>query len=164
MDPGNVDAAMFQVFIAIQQKDYTKALKIVDGIIERDPKNVQALTYKGTILMEMKDDEKAIEAFNKALKIEPNNGTAIQNRAIANLRAGHLNAAQDDYEKLVAAYPKSYPLYYGLGEIAAKKKNSDEAIKNYELYLKYGPTNVIGEAAEERKSVEARLKELKGNK
>jgi hypothetical protein len=62
------------------------------------------------------------------------------------------------------AYPKSHQLYYGLAEIASKKKNSDEAIKNYELYLKYGPTNVIGEAAEERKMVETRVKELKGNK
>ncbi|HEY6228308.1 MAG TPA: tetratricopeptide repeat protein [Verrucomicrobiae bacterium] len=164
MDPGNIDAAMFQVFVAIQQKDYPKALKIVDGILEHDAKNVQALTYKGTILMEMKDDEKAIEAFNKALKVEPNNGAAIQNRAIVNLRAGHLNAAQDDYEKLLNAYPKSHQLYYGLAEIASKKKNLDEAIKNYELYLKYGPTNVIGEAAEERKMVETRVKELKGNK
>jgi tetratricopeptide (TPR) repeat protein len=164
IDPGNVDASMFQAFMAIEQKDYPKALKAVDGVLERDPKNVQALTYRGTVLMETKQDEKAIEAFTKALKIQPNITPAIQNRAIVNLRAGHLSAAKDDYETLLGAYPKAHQIYYGLAEIALKKKDNAEAIKNYEQYLKYGPTNVIGEAAEERKTVEARVKELKANK
>jgi hypothetical protein len=29
------------------------------------------------------------------------------------------------------------------------------------LYLKYAPTNAVGEAAEERKTVEAKYKEMK---
>jgi len=164
IDPTNLDAALFQTFIAIQQKDYPKALKMVDAILQRNENNVQALTYKGTILMEMKDDEKAVAVFNKAVKIEPNNMAAIQNRAIVNLRAGHLNSAREDYETLFAAYPKSYQVHYGLAEIASKKKENEEAIKNYELYLKYAPTNTVGEIAEERKTVERRLKELKANK
>lgn len=164
VEPLNVDAAMFQAFIALQQKDYAKALKLVNGLIERDEKNAQALTYKGIIHMENKEDEKAIEAFSKALKVEPNNVIAVRNRAIVNLRAGHLGEAKDDYEKLLAAYPKSHQIYWGLGEIAFKKKDNDEAIKNYELYVKYAPTNAVGEAAEELKTVEARLKELKGGK
>jgi tetratricopeptide (TPR) repeat protein len=164
IDPTNIDATMFQAFIAIQQKDYAKALKLVDAVLQRNENNVQALTYKGTILMEMKDDEKAVAAFNKAVKIEPNNTAAIQNRAIVNLRAGHLNSAKEDYDKLLAAFPKSYQVYYGLAEVALKKKENEEAVKNYELYLKYAPTNVVGDAAEERKTVESRLKELKANK
>jgi tetratricopeptide (TPR) repeat protein len=161
IDPNNVDASLFQAFVVIQQKDHAKALKIVDGLLERNEKNVQALTYKGAILMEMNQDEKAIEAFNKALKLDPNNGAAIQNRAILNLRAGHLDAAKEDYERLSSASPKSHQFLYGLAEIAYKKKDNDEAIRNYELYLKYAPTNVVGDAAAERKTVETRLKELK---
>jgi hypothetical protein len=51
-----------------------------------------------------------------------------------------------------------------LGEIAAKNKENEEAAKNYELYLRYAPTNVVGEAEVERKAVEARLKELRASK
>jgi tetratricopeptide (TPR) repeat protein len=164
IDPANLDAIMFQAFLALQQKDYAKALKLADGVLERNEKNVQALTYKGIIYMEQKQDEKAIEAFNKALKIEPNSISAIRNRAIVNLRAGHLDAAKEDYDKLFTAYPKSYQVYYGLGEIAAKKKDTEEAIKNYDLYLKYAPTNSTGEIADERKEVETKLTELRGKK
>jgi tetratricopeptide (TPR) repeat protein len=163
-DPANVDALMFKAFIAIQQKDNTNALKLVDSILETNGKNVQALTYKGAIHMELKEDEKAVEAFNRALKIEPNNMTAIHDRAIASTRLGHLNTAKEDYTKLLAAYPKSHQFYWGLGEIAMKKNDRDDAVKNYELYLKYAPTNLVGEAAQERTAVEARLKDLKSNK
>jgi tetratricopeptide (TPR) repeat protein len=164
IDPANTDAALFQAFIAIQQKDFSKAMQIVNGILDRNPEKGQALAYKGIIAMETKDDEKAIQAFNHALKIEPNDPATIRNRAIVNLRAGHLKAAKEDYETLQKYYPKWAGIYYGLGEIAAKKKENEEAANNYELYLKYAPTNVVGEAAEERKMVEARLKELRGSK
>jgi tetratricopeptide (TPR) repeat protein len=160
VDPTHVDALLFRSFIAIQQKDYTNATKMVDAILERNDRNPQALTYKGVIHMETKADDKAIDAFTKALKIEPNNVSAVRNRAIVNLRAGKLNDAKDDYEMLVKAYPKSYQFYWGLGEIASKKNDKDEALKNYELYLKYSPTNAVGEAADERKAVEAKVKEL----
>jgi tetratricopeptide (TPR) repeat protein len=164
IDPANTDAALFQVFMAIQRKDYAKGLKLADAILDRNDRNAQALIYKGIIHMETKDDEKAIDDFTKALKIEPDSVAAIRNRAIVNLRAGHLKAAKEDYEVLQRAYPKSHQVYYGLAEVAAKQKDTAEAIKDYELYLKYAPTNVVGEAAEERKAVEAKYKELKGGK
>ncbi|HUS34903.1 MAG TPA: tetratricopeptide repeat protein [Verrucomicrobiae bacterium] len=160
VDPTHVDALLFRSFIAIQQKDYTNATKMVDAILERNDRNPQALTYKGIIHMETREDQKAIDAFTKALKIEPNNVSAIRNRAIVNLRSGKLNESKDDYEMLLKAYPKSYQFYWGLGEIALKKNDKDEALKNYELYLKYCPTNAIGEAADERKAVEAKVQEL----
>ena len=160
LDPNNVDAILFQAFIAINQKDLAKALTLVDRALERNDKLPQALTYKGIIQMEKKEDEKAIEAFNKALKIDPGNLVTIRNRAIVNLRAGKLNNAKEDYEMLQRAYPKSHQVYYGLADVAAKKNDNDEALKNYELYLKYAPTNAVGEAAEERKTVEGKLKEM----
>jgi tetratricopeptide (TPR) repeat protein len=164
LDPSNSDATMFLAFIAIQQKDFAKASRLVDGILEKSPNNAQALSYRGIIYMEVKVDEKSIEAFTKSLKVEPNNVATIRNRAIVNLRAGHLKAAKEDYETLQKYYPRWHVVYYGLGEIAAKNKDNDEALANYESYLKYAPTNAVGEAAEERKTVEARLKELRGNK
>ena len=164
VDPNHLDALLFQAFIAINQKDLTKATTLVDQALERNDKQPQALTYKGIIHMEKKEDEKAIEAFTRALDADPGNLVTIRNRAIVNLRAGKLNDAKEDYEKLQRAYPKSHQVYYGLGAVAAKKNDTDEALKNYELYLKYSPTNALGEAAEERKTVEAKLKEMQSKK
>ena len=71
---------------------------------------------------------------------------------------------QNALAELLREYPKSHQVYYGLAEVAAKKKDNQEALKNYELYLEYAPTNAVGEAEQERKTVEARIKELKAGK
>ena len=153
--------SMFRVFMAIQMKDYKKGQALIDTILETHEKNANALTYKGILHMEQNEDEKAIEAFSKALKIEPRNVPVVRNRAIVNLRAGHLKEAKEDYELLLSAMPKSHVIYYGLGDIAYQKKDKEEAVKNYDLYLKFAPKESRGELQEERKKVEARLKELR---
>ena len=56
-------------------------------------------------------------------------------------------------------YPESYQIYFGLAEIALRSKDTNAAIQNYEAYL----TNAVPNAPE-TKTVETRLKELKGIK
>jgi tetratricopeptide (TPR) repeat protein len=160
IDPTHVDALLFRAFVAIQQKDYTNAMTTINAVLDRNDRNAAALNYKGIVHMELKEDEKAIQALTKALEVEPNNAATVRNRAIVNLRAGKLNDAKEDYEMLQKAFPTSHNVYWGLGEVALKKNNKDEALKSYELYLKYAPTNAVGEAAEERRAVEAKVKEL----
>ena len=47
-------------------------------------------------------------------------------------------------------------IYYGLGEVAWRKKETNAAVKNYQLYLANTQTNTA-----EAKVISARLKELK---
>ena len=51
----------------------------------------------------------------------------------------------------------SYRIAYGLGEIAWRKHETNEAIRNYELYLAKANTNT-----DEAKMTVQRLRELKG--
>lgn len=167
LEPNNIDASLFRVFMALQDKDYKRGAAEVDKILQVNEKMPQALVYKGIIHMEQKEDQPAIEAFTKALKADPDNVVAMRNRAIANLHAGKLNDAKKDYETLLYSLPPSHAFYYGLGEIAYKKGQKEEAIRNFELYLKFAPKpdpKNPPELEEERKTVEGRLKELKGSK
>lgn len=159
--PNMAESKLYRAFMAIQSKDLKAALKLVDEILDADEKNAQALSYKGVIHMELKEDEQAIEAFTKAFEANPNNASALLNRAIVQLRAGKLKEAKEDYEKLRSGMPRAHVVYYGLGDIAYQRKEKEEALKNYELYLKYAPRE--GVPADERKRVEDRVKELKGS-
>ena len=89
-------------------------------------------------------------------RCDTNNYSALLNRAIACLRANKLDAAQRDYEVLQKAFPTAFQIYYGLAEIAWRKKDTNAAIRNYQLYLANAPTNTA-----EAKVVSERLKELK---
>jgi tetratricopeptide (TPR) repeat protein len=89
------------------------------------------------------------------LALETTNYTAMLNRAIAYLRSDQLDAAQRDYETLQKAVPRAYQVYYGLGEIAYRRKDTNGVVRNYELYLSNAPPNL-----EEAKVIRERLGKL----
>ena len=98
----------------------------------------------------------AIAPLTQVLTLQTNNYSALLNRAIAYLRSDNFDASQRDYEQLQKAFPTAYQIYYGLGEIAWRKKDTNSAIRNYELYLANTQTN-----SAEAKFVTGRLNELK---
>ncbi len=77
------------------------------------------------------------------------------NRAIAYLRSDKLDEARRDYEVLQKTFPTAFQVFYGLGEIAYRKSETNAAVRNYELYLANSPP------PEEAKVISARLKQLK---
>ena len=94
--------------------------------------------------------------------MQTTNSLARLNRAAAYLRADNLEAAQQDYALLQKTFPKSFPVNYGLGKIADRKKDSKNAIAYYQLYLDAVPTNNPANNME-IESVRARLRELRSN-
>ncbi len=86
----------------------------------------------------------------------PRDVAALLNRAIAHLQAGRLDEAQRDYEALRVLVPESYAVYYGLGEIAARKQDRAAALRHFQTYLRYG----IPDSAE-YKAVAERVRQLK---
>jgi tetratricopeptide (TPR) repeat protein len=162
--PKDTGALLYGAFVNIQEKKFDEGMKRLDRVLELDPENVQAYVYKGNIFIEKKDFESAREALDKALELQPANLTALRNRAILNLKSENLSAAKKDYELLQRVIPRSHVVYYGLGDIAYKKKDYAEAAKYYESYLKYAPAEGSKELQEEKKEVQNRLAEVKGLK
>ena len=151
-------ATATQVFLNYSR--YSNAIMLLDKELRIDPDNLSALVTKGYACLQIGDFEQAIPPLTRVLSIETNNSevhySALLNRAIAYLRSDQLDEAQHDYEALQKAFPTAYRVYYGLGDIAYRKKETNAAIRNYELYLNNSPTNT-----EERNFVSERLKELK---
>jgi tetratricopeptide (TPR) repeat protein len=86
------------------------------------------------------ETEAAIKLLDHAARLDPKNSRILMNRAISNLRLGRLDAAQQDYQALETSLPKvSYSVYFGLFDIASKKKNFKMAVRYGELYLKEAP-------------------------
>jgi Tfp pilus assembly protein PilF len=85
------------------------------------------------------------------------NSSGIQiNLALAYLRAGQLDAAETNYQALLQASPPVYRGYYGLGEVALERRNTNAAIRYFEDYL-----SKIEAKSDEAAAVSARLKSLR---
>jgi len=141
---------------------FTNALRLLDSQLKLNPGDPNALVNKGFVFLQLKRFEDAIPTFTRALAIETNETSdlfqsALFNRAIANLQAGKLDHARQDYQTLQKSYPTAFKLYYGLAEVAYRGKDTNAAIQNYQLYLSNAPTNTP-----EAQFVRDRLKELEG--
>jgi tetratricopeptide (TPR) repeat protein len=137
---------------------YSNALAIINRHLQIAPDNPLLLVNKGVASMQANAYNEAIEPLTRALTLQSSNYTALLYRAISYLRSDQLEAAQKDYESLQRIFPATYQIYYGLGEIAYRRKDTNAAIRSYEAYL----TNSV--PIEEGKFVSQRLKELKGEK
>jgi tetratricopeptide (TPR) repeat protein len=137
---------------------YTNALAVNDQMLALNPTNAACWLNRGCFLVALNDYDKAISSFDHVLNLETNNPTALLYRAIANLRADKLDDALRDYETVQRSYPKAYQVYYGLGEIAYRRQDTNTAVRHYESYLSNAPPNYP-----EAKFVVNRLKELMGD-
>ena len=62
-----------------------------------------------------------------------------------------------DYGQLQTTYTNAFQIAYGLGDIAVRQHNTNEAVRNFKIYLANAPTN-----SAEFKTVRERLDQLRG--
>jgi tetratricopeptide (TPR) repeat protein len=137
---------------------FTNALGIIDRQLKLAANDPAWLFNRGFVSIQCKAYDDAIDAFTRVLATQTNNPPALFNRALACLDSGKLDAARADYKTLQQSLTNSFQVAYGLGEIAWRQHDTNEAIRNYKLYLANANTNT-----EEATNVIQRLRELKGH-
>jgi len=135
---------------------FDNALAVIDKKLSVTPDDPLWLFGKGYVELQAKNYDASVAALSRVLEIQPTNNDARFNRAIAHLDSGRLDAARADYLKLQQSVTNSVPVAYGLGEIAWRQHQTNEAIRNYEIYLAVANTN-----SAEAKTVAERLHDLK---
>jgi len=136
---------------------FTNALAVIDRKLRLTPDDPTWLFGRGYTCIQIKAYDEAIAALTRLLTIQPDNKDALFNRAVASLNSDKLDAARADYLKLQQALTNTFQIAYGLGEIAWRKHETNEAIKNYKAYLATANTNTA-----EAKGIIQRLHELQG--
>ncbi len=136
---------------------YTNALKIIDRELARTPDDVHWLYGKGSASLQIGAYNDAVAAWNKLLAVQTNNNDVRFYRAVSYYKSDHLDAARADYRQLQSTFTNAFVLAFGLGEIAARQHDTNEAIRNFKIYLANAPTNTA-----EFKSVREHLTQLGG--
>jgi tetratricopeptide (TPR) repeat protein len=134
----------------------TNALELIERQLARSPDNVNTLNNKAVLYQQLGRFTEAVPPLDRVLELQPDNHLARLNRAIALLQSNRLEESRRDYEILAAVYPSSHQIYYGLGEIAYRRKEWTEAADNYARYLTNAPPDTA-----EAKTIQKRLAELK---
>jgi tetratricopeptide (TPR) repeat protein len=135
---------------------FTNALGVINRKLESAPDDPAWLYSKGYVSIQLKNYAAAIAALTRVLAVQTNNNDALFNRAIANLDSDRLDAAHADYLRLQQTYTNAFQVAYGLGDIAWRQHDTNEAIRNYAIYLANANTN-----SDEAQTILERLRELK---
>lgn len=153
--PDNNDLLIAATQAYVSRGLYANALRVIDRKLKLTPDDPTWLFGKGYACIQLKDYDGAIATLTRLLSLQPDNPDALFNRAIANLESDRLDAARADYQKLQQAVTNSPQIAYGLGEIAWRKHETNEAVINYQFYL----ANVNTNTAEARTIIQ-RLQEI----
>ena len=156
--PTNDDLLLTSAQIYLARGLFTNALTVIDHKLRLTPNDPGWLFNRGYVSLQSQAYDDAIDAFTRVLAIQTTNSSARFNRALACLASGKLDAARADYKTLQQSLTNSFQIAYGLGEIAWRQHETNEAIRNYKLYLANANTNTT-----EATNVMQRLRELKGH-
>jgi len=155
--PTNDSLLVTAVQVYLKRGLYTNALVIIDRKLQTAPEDPTWLFGKGFADIQIKKYDDAIVALTRLLSIQSTNNDALFNRAVAYLQSGQLEAARADYSTLQQAFTNSYQVAYGLGEIAWRNHETNEAIQHYQTYLATANTNTA-----EATNIIQRLRALRG--
>jgi tetratricopeptide (TPR) repeat protein len=148
---------VFQTLASAHQ--FSNVLAMTEEILKTAPDNPAALFYKGVSLIQLQSYRDAIPPLTRLLDAQTNNYVVRLNRAIALFKVDDFDAASRDYAVVFNANSNMFQACFGLGEIAYRRQDMREAIKNYKFYLSSAPTNT-----DEAKLVSKRLAELERSK
>jgi tetratricopeptide (TPR) repeat protein len=143
----------------ISQKRYEPASEALVQWLRLDPDDVTALNRQGLLLMVQKQYAKAVPLFDRILDKNSDHESARYNRAQCLGNLNKLDDARLDYEKLIRANPNNYLYRLGLGQIADRKNDTSEALKQFDAYLLAAP-----KTTEEYTNVAERVVKLRGSR
>jgi tetratricopeptide (TPR) repeat protein len=87
------------------QKDWSKAMEVVDGILLQRPENLNALNHKGRLLLKLGRHDDALKCMEHADKLAPNNILRINEMAMAYLAANKPDMSVKQMRELIRYHP-----------------------------------------------------------
>ena len=125
--------------IALQQKDYSKAIVHFQKVIDLEPNHTKAYCRRGVAYFEKGQLDKAIADLDQAIRLDPKYDEAYNNRGSAYARKGELDKAIADFDQAIRFDPKYAEAYNNRGLAYFKKGQLDKAIADYNQAIRFDP-------------------------
>lgn len=113
---------------AVKAKDWSRALALLQKVVQGEPRNADAWNYLGYSYRHLKQFDRSLAAYQEALAINPNHRGANEYLGELYLQIGDPEKARERLEKLRALCPSGCSEYDDLAK----------AIKAYESTRKSG--------------------------
>jgi tetratricopeptide (TPR) repeat protein len=129
------------VDIVLTKKLEDKAVSVIQGAITAGEADLRAYKALGDIYKKRKQYASAVKMYQKALKEDAKNIEVLTSLARSQAAGGDIKNATVTYEQVVMMNPKATTEYKALGDLHARAKKIDEAMKAYKQYLVKVPSD-----------------------
>jgi len=141
-NPGNTELRSIMGGLYFTLREYDKAIREYQIVIEIDPKNLVAHLYLATIYAQEKKYDSAEQAYKKMLEIDPDNIIGMYYYAKTLTQMNRLAEAAALYQRITAQRPAFEAAWLGLAALYETQTKYDEAIGVYRRYLEMNPTRI----------------------
>lgn len=138
-DPSNLSFRLNLAFAYQQDRQFDRALKEYDVVLDEVPQDTAALYNKGIIYRELKVDKRAEELFWDVLEIDAEHELAAKALGDYYIEKKFYKSAVRAVRPVVQAHPEAADLQYQLGFAYENLGQRDWAEARYRLALKYYP-------------------------
>ena len=125
-----------------KNKQYQKALKCYDRILEIKPNDVDALNHRGLLLANLDRYEEAVLSYNKVLLVKPNNIFVLTNNSDALVKLKRYKEAVVCYDKILKRTPNDVEILYKKSIALEKLCRYDEEYEYCDAILEINPDHV----------------------
>jgi tetratricopeptide (TPR) repeat protein len=119
----------------MQNRQFGRAVILLNHLLNRAPADLQLLSQKGRAELELSRFEEAIAALTNVVALVGADDPARLDLALARLRAGHLEAAEQDFQNLLKTLRHRESALFGLGSIAWRRQDTNQAVEFYAAFL-----------------------------
>lgn len=131
-------------------KKYDDSLKNYKEAILLNPSDEETL-FKIGYIYQLKDDEKnAVEFYKKAIFVNPEYADAWFNLGLVYANTKQVSDSKNCFNKVTDIDKENAYAYYALAVAYETENNNAEAVKNYELFLKYNKDSSAVSAVQDR--------------
>ena len=158
--PKHFDALHFLGAIALQEKDHTKALALIDRAIQIHPTNARFFYHRGLCFQELKQYEAAVESYDRAIAMQSNFSEAYSNRGAALRELRRFDAALASYDHSLAIKPDAAHDHSNRGAVLQELNQLDLALESLRLAITLNPYDArahhrLGLALKDANQIEA---------
>ena len=146
-DPNNFDNLRLLNFIYYREKNFSKALEVINKVIKINPNFAEAYNEKGGALNELKKLESSIKCYDQAIKINPSYAHAYYNKGVVLQSLRKLESAIESYDQAIKIIPNFFQAHNNKAFALRKLNRLDDSIKSYYKAFEIGPDNdfLLGE-------------------
>ena len=136
IQPQHFDALHLLGVVAIQTKNHSIAVQLIDKAIAINPIHAAAYNNCGNALQELKRSDEALARYDQAIKLKSDFADAYYNRGNPLQELKRFDEALASYDQAIKLKSDFSDAYYNRGNLLQALKRFDEALQSYDQTIK----------------------------